>query len=60
MVWSYGQTAVLHYENDLCSIPAKVERLFVCIRHDELYDKDYTVTTASMSSKMEIQAGDRY
>ena len=36
------QKTVLHYENDLPSIPAKVERLFVCIRYDELYGKDYT------------------
>ena len=60
MLWTYGQKTVLHYENDLPSIPAKVERVFVCIRYGDLYGKDCTITTATTSSKMEIQGGDRY
>ena len=35
VLWSCGQKTVLHCEDDLPSIPAKVERLFVCIRYDD-------------------------
>ena len=43
------QKTVLHYENDLPSIPAKVERLFVCIRYVELYGKDCTTQQARLA-----------
>jgi len=64
MLWNDGQKNVLHHENDLLFIPAKVERLrffsthFIVVRYDHLdYRFHVAVRLFSNRSQMTSKCG---